>query len=94
MGEKGVRVGVRPHAHLFRRQRARIKAAENSLAGILNPEDGLKRRMVIFLNAASNRPHNQVFLDLTRQSLMLEGIGTDFYRASGGSSLSQQWTAI
>ena len=70
------------------------EADETSLAGILNPENDLRRLMVIFLNAASNRPGNLLRLDLTRQSLMLEGIGTDFYRASGESAISQQWTAI
>lgn len=70
------------------------EADNNSLAGSLNPEKDLGRLVAIFITAASNQPRNQIRMDLTRSSLMLEGIGTDFYRAAGDTVLSQQWTAI
>jgi glucose/mannose-6-phosphate isomerase len=70
------------------------EADYNTLEGNLNPEDALRRLMVIFLRSSLEHPRNQLRADLTRQSLMLEGIGTDFYMAPGDSSLGQQWAAL
>jgi glucose/mannose-6-phosphate isomerase len=70
------------------------EADYNTLEGNLNPEDALRRLMVIFLRSSMDHPRNQLRADLTRQSLMLEGIGTDFYLAPGDSALGQQWAAL
>jgi glucose/mannose-6-phosphate isomerase len=70
------------------------EADYNTLEGNLNPEEALKRLMVIFLRSSLDHPRNQLRLDLTRQSLMLEGIGTDFYLAPGETTLAQQWAAL
>ncbi len=70
------------------------EADEHTLQANLNPEDSLKRLMVIFLRSRLDQPRNQLRLELTRQSLMLEGIGTDFYLAPGESALGQLWAAL
>lgn len=70
------------------------EADHNTLAGIENPEAILSNTLVIFLRAASDHPRNQKRSDLTRQSFMVAGLGTDFYMAKGDSRLAQLWTAL
>jgi glucose/mannose-6-phosphate isomerase len=50
--------------------------------------------MVLFLDAPSDHPRNRKRTELTRQILMLNGIGTDTYHALGESRLAHLWTAL
>jgi glucose/mannose-6-phosphate isomerase len=70
------------------------EADHNTLAGTSNPEDLLPRTLVIFLRSSSDHPRNQLRSYLTRETFMLEGLGTDFLEAKGDSLLAQQWTCL
>lgn len=70
------------------------EADHNTLAGTEHPESMLANTLVIFLRAASDHPRNQKRSELTRQSFMVAGLGTDFYTAKGESRLAQMWTAL
>jgi glucose/mannose-6-phosphate isomerase len=70
------------------------EADHNSLAGSLNPPETLSRVVVIFLRAPSDHPRNRKRADLTRQILMLNGIGTESHDALGESRLAHLWTAL
>ncbi len=70
------------------------EADHNTLAGVDNPEALLAQTVVVFLKAASEHPQNTLRSDLTRQTLMLAGLGTDFYQARGDTRLAQLWTAL
>lgn len=70
------------------------EADHNTLAGVDNPETLLSQTVVVFLKAASDHPQNRLRSDLTRQILMLAGLGTDYYQARGNSRLAQLWTAL
>ncbi len=66
----------------------------NTLAGLVQPEEQFAHSMVIFLQADSLHPRNQLRVDVTRQIFMVEGLNTDVYRATGGSRLAHMWTAL
>ena len=66
----------------------------NILAGILNPSEQLSKLAVVFLKSKTDHPRNCLRSDLTRELLMVEGINTDVYQASGESDLEQLWSAI
>jgi glucose/mannose-6-phosphate isomerase len=66
----------------------------NILAGILNPSEQLSNLAVVFLKSMTDHPRNTLRSDLTRELLMVEGINTDVYQASGVSDLEQLWSAI
>lgn len=70
------------------------EADHNTLAGIDHPEEMLTNALVIFLRAGSDHPRNLMRSELTQQSFMVAGLGTDFYIAKGSSRLAQLWTAI
>ena len=70
------------------------EANHNTLAGILNPEENLSRTMVVFLQARTNHPRNQLRTQLTRKIFMLQGIGTDVIDAQGETALAQLWTSL
>lgn len=70
------------------------EADHNTLAGTLFPEKLLPQITALFLRAKSNHPRNLLRLDLTRQTMMLEGISTDTVDAYGDSPLAQQWTCL
>lgn len=70
------------------------EADHNTLCGIYNPDDLLARMVVIFLRAESDHPRNRLRADLTRRSMMLEGLGTDFIDAKGASPMAHIWTAL
>ncbi len=70
------------------------EADHNALAGTLNPSEVLSRIFSLFLRAPSDHPRNRLRSDLTRKTMMLEGLSTDFYNAQGNSPLAQMWTAI
>jgi glucose/mannose-6-phosphate isomerase len=70
------------------------EADHNALAGTMNPSDALSRTFNLFLRAPSNHPRNRLRSDLTRKTMMLEGLSTDFYDAQGDSPLAQMWTTL
>ena len=70
------------------------EADHNTLAGTLNPEEAILKTMTLFLQADSNHPRNRLRTELTKRSLMLEGLNTDFVPSRGETRLAQQWTAL
>jgi glucose/mannose-6-phosphate isomerase len=70
------------------------EADHNTLAGVLNPEPVLSNLFALFLRADHYHPRNLIRANLTKESLMLEAIGTDFFDAPGKNSLEQIWTAL
>ena len=70
------------------------EADHNSLAGILNPEELFPKTMMLFLQAESTHPRNQLRVDLTRKIFMLEGLNTDTISAAGNTPLANQWTTL
>jgi glucose/mannose-6-phosphate isomerase len=70
------------------------EADHNSLAGTINPQAALSNLMAVFLRAPSHHPRNRLRINLTKRTLMLQGIGTDFVDAQGQTRLAQQWTAL
>jgi glucose/mannose-6-phosphate isomerase len=65
----------------------------NTLAGAQNPEALLFHTMIVFLNATVDYPRNRIRSEITKRSLMVEGLGTDYYFAGGDSALENLWTA-
>ncbi|MEA5078893.1 MAG: bifunctional phosphoglucose/phosphomannose isomerase [Anaerolineaceae bacterium] len=70
------------------------EADHNAITGIFFPPEECARWMAVFLKSTSDHPRNQMRLDLTRQTLMVEGINTDIYLASGKSKLEQMWKTL
>jgi glucose/mannose-6-phosphate isomerase len=70
------------------------EADHNTLAGIFHPETNLSNLVAIFLRAPTNQPRNQLRIELTKKTLMLQGIGTDFIDAVGRTRLANQWTCL
>jgi len=70
------------------------EADHNTLAGVLNPEAALSQSMILFLRSSFEHPRNQLRSDLTRQTMMIEGLNTDFIDARGETPLAQQWTCL
>lgn len=70
------------------------EADHNTLAGVNNPADVLEKTKVIFLDSPSDHPRNRLRSELTRKEFMMQGIGTDFFVANGGSPLANMWTAL
>lgn len=70
------------------------EANHNTLAGVVNPENLLTQMVVLFLQASKNHPRNQLRTQMTKEIMMLEGLGTDFVYAQGDSRLAQMWTLI
>ena len=70
------------------------EANHNTLAGALNPEELLARSIMLFLRSPSDHPRNRLRSDLTRQSMMLEGLNTDVIDAQGDTPLAHQWSSL
>ncbi|GAP11313.1 bifunctional phosphoglucose/phosphomannose isomerase [Bellilinea caldifistulae] len=70
------------------------EADHNTLAGVENPPSMLSQTMIIFLKASLDHPQNILRSDLTRQTFMLAGLGTDYFQAKGESRLAQMWTTL
>jgi glucose/mannose-6-phosphate isomerase len=70
------------------------EADHNSLAGMENPEEILSKMMTIFLQAPSNHSRNRLRLELTRKTMMAQGLATDFFDAKGDSPLAHIWTTL
>jgi len=65
----------------------------HSLAGVSNPAGMLGNTMSLFLRGRDCQPRNQLRANLTKELLMLEGLGTDFFNALGETPLTQIWAA-
>jgi glucose/mannose-6-phosphate isomerase len=70
------------------------EADHNTLAGTLNPEEAILKTMTLFLKAEANHPRNRLRTELTKRSLMLEGLNTDFVPSRGETRLAQMWTSL
>ncbi len=70
------------------------EADHNLLAGSINPQEAFNRLAVLFLQAPSDHPRNRRRSELTRKILMLNGISTDTYQASGETRLAHLWTTL
>ncbi len=70
------------------------EADHNTLAGVINPENVLTQTLVLFLQASRCHPRNQLRTQLTKEIMMLEGLGTDFVRAQGDTRLAQMWSLL
>ena len=70
------------------------EADHNTLVGVDYPEELLTKALVIFLRSPSDHPRNRLRSELTQQSFMLAGLGTDVYHARGETRLAQLWTAL
>ena len=71
------------------------EADHNTLAGTQNPEEVLMPHTFnLFLRAPSDHPRNRKRIDLTKETLMLEGLNTDFLDARGNCLLAHMWTTI
>ena len=70
------------------------EADHNLIAGVLNPESALMNTFALFLRADGYHPRNLLRTNITKELLMLEGIGTDFFDASGKNRLEQLWIAL
>jgi glucose/mannose-6-phosphate isomerase len=70
------------------------EADHNALAGVLNPETVLANLFTLFLRADRYHPRNLIRTNLTKENLMLEAIGTDFFDTPGKNPLEQIWTAL
>jgi glucose/mannose-6-phosphate isomerase len=70
------------------------EADHNTLAGSLYPEEVLCQTTVLFLRAPCDHPRNRLRIELTRETLMLDGLGTDILDAQGDTRLANLWTAL
>jgi glucose/mannose-6-phosphate isomerase len=70
------------------------EADHNALAGLKNPEETLARTVTLFLRAPCEHPRNRLRADLTRETMMVEGLATDFYDARGDTPLAHIWTTL
>jgi hypothetical protein len=70
------------------------EAAHNMIFGLLQPEEQLPRSMVVFLRAPGEPRQDRLRTNMTRKLMMLEGIGTDTYDATGDTPLAHQWTGL
>lgn len=70
------------------------EADHNTLAGIFNPEDLLTKMIALFLRAPSDHPRNHLRAEMTRRTMMLEGLATDEFMATGDCPMAHIWTAL
>ena len=66
----------------------------NTLAGVCNPSPLLPHMMVMFLRSKFEHERNHTRGKLTRELLMLEGIGTDSFQAVGDTRFEHLWTTL
>ena len=70
------------------------EADHNMLAGVVFPENVITNTFVLFLQGSANHPRNQLRVQMTKEFMMLEGVGTDFVFAAGDTPLAQIWTLL
>jgi glucose/mannose-6-phosphate isomerase len=66
----------------------------HSINGIFNPEEVVRQSMVVFLKSNINHEKIENLIDLSKEELMCNGIGTDVYLARGETIFSQVWNTI
>lgn len=70
------------------------EADYNALMGFNNPPEEIPHGMAFFLQSGLYHPQNHARIDVTRKTLMLEGINTDFYVPPAETALGQQCCAL
>jgi glucose/mannose-6-phosphate isomerase len=70
------------------------EADHNTLQGIHFPEAMFSQSLAYFITSKQNHPRNKLREEHTRKIMMLEGIGTDFYRAPNAGILEDMWAAL
>ncbi|MDX1436512.1 MAG: bifunctional phosphoglucose/phosphomannose isomerase [Anaerolineales bacterium] len=70
------------------------EADHNTLNGSMFPEEIFGRSMLIFLVGRSQSQRSRLRAELTRKSLMLEGLNTDTIKAPGKTALANMWTGL
>ena len=70
------------------------EADHNSLAGTQKSSGCALWIDGCLLARPLHHPRNSLRINLTKKTLMLQGIGTDFVDAQGQTRLAQQWTAL
>jgi glucose/mannose-6-phosphate isomerase len=70
------------------------EADHNAITGIYFPSQEVEHLMALFLGSSSDHPRNKLRMHLTRQTMMLEGINTDTFIATGASKIEQIWRAV
>lgn len=70
------------------------EADHNTLTGIFNPAGLLSKMAVLFLRAPSEHPRNRLRANLTRRTMMVEGLATDTIEATGDCPMAHMWTAL
>ena len=66
----------------------------HSLTGIYNPENLTQQSMVVFLKSNLNEDLIELLIDKSKEELMCNGIGTDYYSLRGTTLFAQIWSAI
>jgi glucose/mannose-6-phosphate isomerase len=66
----------------------------NTLAGAAFPENVITNTFVLFLQGSANHLRNQLRVQMTKETMMLEGVGTDFVFTVGDTPLVQMWTLL
>ena len=66
----------------------------HSINGSFFPDNIVQQSMVIFLKSNLNDENIENLVDLAKEELMCNGIGTDFYTTHGESFFSQVWNTI
>lgn len=66
----------------------------HSLSGIFYPENIIPQSLVVFLKSSINEDTVENKLDILKEELMCNGVGTDFYSIRGESRFSQIVSAI
>ncbi len=70
------------------------EADHNTLQGIHFPDGMFGQSLAYFITSRQNHPRNNLREEHTRKIMMLEGIGTDFYRAPNAGILEDMWAAL
>jgi glucose/mannose-6-phosphate isomerase len=66
----------------------------DAMAGIFFPEEISSKIFVIFIKSEFNHPRNELRSDLSKEALMVTGIGTDEIVARGDTLLTQLCTSL
>jgi glucose/mannose-6-phosphate isomerase len=70
------------------------EADHNTLNGSMFPEEIFGHSMLIFLVGRSQSQRSRLRAELTRKSLMVEGLNTDIIKTPGQTPLANMWTGL
>lgn len=65
-----------------------------SLSGIYNPVVIVQQSMVVFLKSTLNTARIELLIDKSKEELMCNGVGTDYYLLRGKTQFEQIWNSI